>query len=95
MNEPIKVGDLVMVVRGHECVMQIAGGVPFTVTALLSPTGGGWHCPVCNKRNAGPNVVGAEGFRASKGRGLPLHWLKRIPPLSELEGEQRKEEINA
>ena len=93
-DKPIQVGDLVVMVRGHECGMKIASGIPFVVTALLRPIGGGWHCDHCNTDSAGPNEVAAEGF-SKKGRGLPLSWLKRIPPLDELEFEQRKEEIEA
>lgn len=92
-DKPISVGDLVMMVRGHECVLARAGGRPFVVTALVHPWGGGWHCGICHKDSAGPNEIGAAGL--GRGDGIPISWLKRIPPLDELESEKRDEEITA
>lgn len=85
----IKVGDLVMVVRGHKCALRIAGGIPFTVTAIIPAVGGGWYCPVCNTHDAGPNEAGAEGFGQRKGTGIPFSWLKRID--APLDSEEIKE----
>lgn len=91
-DRPIQVGDLAVVVRGHNCVLELYGGVPFTVTALLAPYGGGWHCPKCDRYSAGPNAIGAEGL-TKKDCGIPLSWLRRIPPLSELEGKRTQESL--
>ena len=95
MTEPIKVGDLVMVVRGHACIVARIGGIPFTVLAFMPQIGGGWHCSVCNERDiAQSDLIGARLLRHAD-HGIPLSWLKRIPPLAELEGEQRKEGVEA
>ena len=98
MSEPIKVGDLVMVVRGHPCVVELLGGTPWTVTGFQEPKHGGWHCSRCHMDSAGPNVIaalGAPSVTGCKRPVIPITFLKRIPPLSELEGEKRDEEITA
>ncbi len=93
MNRPIQVGDLVVLVRGHGCILERHVGRVFTVLGLVAPVGGGWHCTWCHKDSAGPNEIAAR--INEKPGGIPLSWLKRIPPLSELEGEQSKEELHA
>jgi hypothetical protein len=87
MNEPISVGDLVQVVRWPCCGRGNLGMI-FTVGVIdnnlfrCTPDG-------CGKEHKGPNA-------ALRGKiAAPLAWLKRIPPLSELEGEKRDEEITA
>ena len=90
MSEPIKAGDLVRVVRGHECTI----GFMFVVSAILPQRNGGWWCPRCNTRD----IARDEKWGASKDgstHGIPLPWLKRILPLGELDGEKRDEEITA
>lgn len=82
----IKVGDLVQVVRGHPCDLGNVGVVLDIHTWPL------WSCPKCGKYESGPFVGATLHFPFS---GAPLSWLKRIPPLSELEGEKRDEEITA
>ena len=95
MTERISVGDLVMVVRGHECAVAILGGVPRRVYGFRPQTGGGWVCPSCRKRDIAPSAtIGARLFQGGDSA-IPLAWLKKIPPLSELESEQRKEEVGA
>jgi hypothetical protein len=90
----IKVGDLVMVVRGHECVVREHLGVPHTVRAIVPQTGGGWHCNKCNKYGLAQDAIWAANldFHAHPGSGIPLGWLKRITPLSELGDVEHKEE---
>ena len=89
MDKPIQVGDLVMLVRWpHEHYPLIPqdvqlGGV-YTVTKIDSPA---W-CSRCREE------FGAGGMM-DNGYGAPLAWLKRIPPLPELESEKRDEEITA
>jgi hypothetical protein len=91
MSEPIKVGDLVVVVRGRWCCGHSTGreGHIFTVTEI----GRAPHkeiCRFCSREDIEP---GAKGHPC--GKGIDLYSLKRIPPLSELEGEKREEEIRA
>lgn len=92
MSEPIKVGDLVQVI--HCCCVgtEVAVGHIFVVSRIVIPKGGRFthKCGFFSTEN--------KAIAEHKNRTLdhaPLSWLKRIPPLSELEGEQRKEEINA
>lgn len=100
MSEPIKVGDLVMVVRGHSCAMELIGGVPFKVEDIAQVSG--WACNRCNAKGNGEIHFSASGHNVpkgtkllwSRGRGyLPLAWLKRIPPIEELEREKLKEKL--
>lgn len=107
MSEPISVGDLVQVVRGHSCLMSRVGGYTFTVTEFVKQIGGGWTCGICGERNLGKHdSYGAAGCpkpptrihqpyaHLTKGAAcIPLSFLKRIPPLSELEGERRDEKL--
>ena len=93
VNErPITVGDLVQVVRGHSCILARVGGWTFVVVEIVQPRGGGWYCEHCKTENAGPNEPGAAR-RIGEGAYLPLSWLKRIPPLAELEGQRTEESI--
>jgi hypothetical protein len=100
MDKPIGVGDLVMMVRGHECLFQRSAGVPFTVRKIVAPMGGGWTCNYCNLRNAGPNVPAATGIKVidTQGRwnvaGIPVSWLIRIDS-TELETEHTEDEVTA
>ena len=94
MTERISVGDLVQVVRGHQCTVERFCGLIFVVAEIVQPRGGGWHCPHCNLDSAGPNEPAAGMYVGARNH-VPLSYLKRIPPLSELESEQRKEEVGA
>lgn len=94
MNEPIKEGDLVVLVRGHSCALNEAGGVPFvfgkTHTYSTAP-----RCARCKESalfGAGthPRLPQSLG-----GWVTPIEWLKRIPPPEELEGEKRSDEVEA
>jgi len=101
-DRPIAVGDLVVVVRGHSCVLELIGGWVYRVESIERQIGGGWFCNRCGTRDIAPEAMyGATGHRKpagvnllKAGRGpaaIPLQWLKRIPPLDELEGERTEE----
>lgn len=92
----IGVGDLVMVVRGHSCVLERLGGMPYRVTAIRPQIDGGWTCNACWTRDIAPEqMYGATlSIHTDQRSAIPLGWLKRIPPLSELEGENTKEKIH-
>ena len=89
MSEPIKVGDLAMLVRDHGCQGGV-GVVGFIVQIdrIYAPTPVECSCGVPVLTEA---AFAIDGHRYS----APMFWLKRIPPLSELEGEKRDEEITA
>lgn len=87
MAEPIKVGDLVVIVRPTPCCGKTNSlGIVFITAPALPFT----DCTHCGVRVEGPamKVVGREDYYL-------ISRLKRIPPLSGLEGEKRDEEITA
>lgn len=90
----IKVGDLVMVVRGHECVLTAIGGRVYVVLDMVGQTGGGWYCPKCQTRDLAQDELLAAKLFAEIDGGIPTGWLKKIPPISEL-GEVQSTKKNA
>jgi hypothetical protein len=79
---PIQIGDLAMVIRWpHEHGLKMLGGV-ITVQGFLDMV----HCPLCNLLFEERSAVYMESLKA-----VPLSWLKRIPPLTELEGLESEE----
>lgn len=91
MNEPIKPGDLVQVVKS--CCGQ-ALGLIFTVSHFHTDDKN-LRCYDCGHREGAFTEVHATAPFGDDFDYAPLHWLKRIPPLSELEGEERREELTA
>lgn len=90
MSEPIKVGDLVMVVRLC-CVKYMDGDGPIFTVAKIHDIGRGSICTHC--KSDLPDTARAASVAAFVG--VPLPWLKRIPPLSELGDVEHKEELPA
>ena len=95
MDKPISVGDLVQIVRA-DCdgaIRNVLGNV-YTVTAIGAEAR---HCPWCKHHFTAAETATTD--RPSKSgvynHAVPLAWLKRIPPIEELEGEKRDEEITA
>jgi hypothetical protein len=88
MDKPISVGDLVVVVRWAPCGCCL--GLIGKVSRILAPRALKL-CLQCNHEwplgTLAPAVVGDYG--------VPVAWLKRIPPLDELESEKHDEEITA
>jgi len=84
MDKPIAVGDLVQVVRGC-CAVRL--GKVWTVEKIVN---------LGNFTNTACDFCGAPQFGLAAGNwtvneGAPLSFLKRIPPLSELEGVKSQE----
>lgn len=84
MDKPISVGDLVVVVRGHECDLGVTYIVGHIITAA-----GVWSCP-CGAREFHD---GAFVHKTHSFYGAPVEWLKRIPPLPELESEKNDSKL--
>jgi len=85
-ERPIQVGDLVQVVR-WPCCGRYLGNI-FKVEEISSSDSA--LCFECGARS------GPSGFYAAPekyNRGAPVSWLKRIPPLEELEGQRTEEGI--
>ena len=89
MAEPIKVGDLVMVIKATPCGCAQAIGMIYRV-AKVRLCAAGIRCVFCGSEF--PEDVLAEN---SSGSGAQPYRLKRIPPLDELESETRDERITA
>lgn len=84
-DRPIAVGDLVMIV--WPCCSYHASKV-FTVMDVIAYDATG----VC--KSCGHTVKKGTQLAAISDRiGYPLSWLKRIPPMSELEGERSQEKL--
>ena len=86
MSEPIKVGDLVVVVRAHCKGSEKYLGEMHRVSGFGDSNG---ECAFCNASNLHPRVADFED-----GRWLPLFMLKRIPPLDDLKGLTTEEGIH-
>lgn len=80
----IKVGDLVVVARSC-CIRASALGSIFSVAAIGMNT---TMCRYCKTEYRETHAAEVTNFIA----GVPLSWLRRIPPLSELRYADRFEE---
>jgi hypothetical protein len=90
MSEPIKVGDLVQVVRPHPCPCATEDktmGIIFTVADIKH---GGSICGGCGR----DLPIVPIAIRSGR-HGVAAHRLKRIPPLEELRDVKRDEVITA
>lgn len=87
----IRVGDWVRVVRNCDCHPEDGYGVIFCVEGIVAATG--WNCGGPHWFfNGEPLAYG----RTWKGDGHhPIAWLRRIPPLSDLETVRTHEEVEA
>ena len=88
MSELIKEGDLVM--YRYSCCLGYRDGVEIFQVGDIRD----WGYPhvICHSCKS-EVPTGASASRGHGEYGAPLQWLKRIPPLSELEGEKTKEDI--
>lgn len=87
----IKAGDLVMVVRGHSCSLQLVAGVPFMVRRV-DPASISMRCPQCGHRWPPEQNVEYPGFN---GGAVPVSWLIKIDPPALTESVTEHEEIHA
>ncbi len=87
MNRPLKVGDLVCVVKPTPCCgsTKLLGKV-FTITKLGWSKTGLIECGTCGKERKAVALT-AKG---EKKRSIDSSRLKRIPPLAELESVERE-----
>lgn len=86
MSEPIKVGDLVVVVRLRSCCGTGRTGTIFKVDNLYQ---GRMSCLGCTTMRDD----GVLARRTGDFNGYEISRLKRIPPLDELEGVLAQREI--
>ncbi len=88
MSEPIKAGDLVVLLRGCCAQADEYFGHVHTVEAIVFTD---WSCRDCGAKGAEVSAV----LDSRKRFGRPLTWLRRIPPADERHGERREEELCA
>ena len=91
-DRPIQKGDLVMVVKLPRCGCLTTLGMIFTVASRSDADS--TTCRECGDHIDGP-IPYAWMPIGSKFTGSTLNRLKRIPPLSESEGIETKEELTA
>jgi hypothetical protein len=85
LSEQIKVGDLACVVRAAPCCgSSVAIGTIFRVSEVANEDGA---CGTC-----GAASVDVQAYETDQYAYLVTR-LKRIPPLEELEGEKRDENL--
>ena len=97
MSEPIKVGDLVMVVKPKTCCSEALGY--FFKVEEIKPSfyfakHTEWRCPSCGAAGKFIPVAGGGFAYGHPGfpKGISLHRLKRIdPPCDEMKREVTKE----
>lgn len=91
MGEPIKEGDLVQVIRPTPCCGSTIGlGVVYTALAVGNVE---QQCDCCGEILHTGLVVAFFSKHPERGtlmHGHMIERLKRIPPLSELEGEKQE-----
>lgn len=86
MSEPIKVGDLVQIVKPKPCCGGGTLGFYFFVEAIEPSDGCCTDCGAFLFDKLAALVPGEPGSVA-------VYRLRRVPPLSELEGERRDEKL--
>ena len=90
-DETIRVGDLVMVVRGLPCCGKgVKFGATYTVSKIVLETK--VHCNYCGHKYAEVNVAVSEHFG---GRGVMLSRLKKIHPPELPETVDERQEVEA
>lgn len=93
MDKPISIGDLVIILRAH-CPGSEAielGMVRIVEDLMAPPASQSLQCRQCH----GIYWWGGPIAQVEPNGWHPTPWLKRIPPLGELESEKRDEEITA
>lgn len=90
MSEPIKVGDLVVVVKPSACHGGVRDiGHTFVASEVYRAPEMS-RCDYCKVHHGPSELVAWDGAFE-----WPLRRLKRIPPFPELKDEKRDEEITA
>ena len=90
MSEPIKVGDLVQVVRPSPCCGASEHIGKVFVVAWIDEAEG--PCSWCGRDDLVKVIAGPEEYPDD---GYSFGELKRIPPIEELDDVKRDEEITA
>ena len=87
MSKEIRVGDLVQVVRWPCCGARVGHVDEVMDLDSYKLASTCMYCGRVDKHPVLPIVITRRGWI------WPLEWVKRIPPLSELEGQRTEEEL--
>lgn len=95
MSDEIKVGDLVMVVRGLRCCGNSRKlGLAFTVAEIAYHDGNvRLECVHCGSKGQSDGTLAYP--ERGKGQGVFLYQLKKIDPPAQDESEETKRELVA
>lgn len=87
MSQDIKPGDTVMVVRGLRCCGNDGGhlGLTYVVSGVEMADA---TCAAC-----GAPILEDVAFRASDEKGALVSMLKKLPPLTEDESNETRQDI--
>jgi hypothetical protein len=90
----IKVGDLVAVVR-WPCCKGALGEIWKVASLFVSSEVTTYHasCAFCGAKHGHNMVLASSVGYANRQATVPVPWLKRIPPLDELERDQIVDEL--
>ena len=94
MSEPIKVGDLVQIVKPSPCCGSYKNVGKIYTVAAVNATPPYTHCAGCFKPRQPNGYLRLSSDSPDNGH-IEQWRVRKIPPLSELEGEKRDEEITA
>lgn len=87
-SSPIQRGDLVLLVRGHHCLLKQHAGIPLRV-ASIGKAPQGIYCTDCNALGIEAPCLYATFY--DKPWNVPLPWLLKIePPAASLGNATRK-----
>jgi hypothetical protein len=88
MTAPIGLGDSVYVWKWHACGCGLGRvGVVTRMGFTLNTTG----CTCCRTPVTGKDAI--DGLSLDGKFNAPIEWVKRIPPIGELEGQPSQEDI--
>ena len=90
MSEPIKVGDLVIVLRPSMCCPQEKPHIGRIFTVSSFETLNATPCERCGDKSTITVAIEPGSYK-----GYDIRRLKRIPPIAELGDVKRDEEITA
>lgn len=86
MGDEIRLGDLVMFVKS--CCIKFRDGASIFEVGNITPHPPAYCCSYCH------SILPRERYASESEMypGAPISWLKKIPPLSELEDERVSDE---
>lgn len=94
-ERPITVGDLVRVVKNHGCTSDPHRGIGKVAVVERIEVAYAYHCVGCDRVLHELNGQALIYARCDRWGFYPMAWVRRIPPLEELEGERDEDDVTA